>query len=311
MKRRERKWTKKKLLIEPESHPILGLWSSPEISKILKKRGEKGLHFNDLRYLLCKDWKDIKRPPKDWERFQGQTLRGMREYNDYTILQKDLTKLCDMGFLKKAARGYYTPVSGPVMQYIQDITFSGKSIIGTNTACDIVATEAFELPDDIETECGILFRRIMEARARSYESSILKLWKEVDSSKLDLQQKIILRNELYPLAANERLRRFFRRSCLVTTDRGRETFDISPFRKRNAEKMKGLIALTDRYSEHLGIHAVKYALGIYTFPKIFTEKYVQSKGTAFKKELVPFMEKLKSLQLELGKPCYVLLAPKQ
>ncbi len=311
MKRRERKWTKKKLLIEPESHPILGLWSSPEISKILKKRGEKGLHFNDLRYLLCKDWKNIKRPPKDWVKFQGQTLRMMREYNDYTILQKDLTKLCEMGFLKKAARGYYIPVSGPVMQYIQDITFSGKSLIGSNDTCDIVATETFELPDEIETECGILFRRIMEAKAKSYESVISRYWKEVDSSKLDLQEKIILRSELYPLATNERLRRFLKRSCLITTERGKEAFDISPFRKRNAEKMKELIGLTDRYAEHLGVHAVKYALGMYTYPRIFTEKYLKTKGTAFKKELAPFMEKLKSLQLEVGKPCYVLLAPKQ
>ena len=311
MKRRERKWTKRKLLVEPESHPILGLWSIPEVTKVLKRRGENGLHFNDLRFLLCKDWKDIKRQPEDWGIIQNQNLRKMREYNDYTILQKDLTKLCDMGFLKKAARGYYTPVSGPVMQYIQDITFSGKSLIGSVEVCDIVSTETFELPEDVKTECGILFRRIMEARTKSYESAISNFWKVVNSSKLDLQQKIVLRSELYPLASNERLKRFFKKSILISTERGREAFEISPFRKRNAEKMKVLIGLTDKYAELLGVHAVKFALGMYTYPRIFTEKYIQTKGSAFKKELAPFMEKLKSLQLEVGKPCYVLLAPKQ
>ncbi|UCF08045.1 MAG: hypothetical protein JSW28_10465 [Thermoplasmata archaeon] len=311
MTRRERKWTKRKLLVEPESHPILALWSEQKVVKVLKKRGESGLHFNDLRYLLCKDFRDIKRPPKGWGGFSSGDLDRMREYNDYTILQKDLTKLCDMGLLNKEARGYYTPMERPVMRYIQDITFSGKSLISSTAQCDIVATETFELPEDVELECDALFLQLMDARANAYRDEILDFWKDADASKLDLPQKIVLKSELYSLARSEELRRLIKKSCLVTSDKGKEPFDISPFRRRNAEKMRTFIVNSEKYAKQLGPHTVKFALGMYTYPKIFTEKYIKGKGTAFREELAPYMERLKGLQMEMGKPCYVLFAPKR
>jgi hypothetical protein len=132
MKRRERKWTKGKLLKEPEKHPVLGLWGAKEVQLILKKRGEKGLHFNDLRFLLCKDYDLIKIPPKDWIAFSQEKLKKMREYNDYTILQKDLTKLCEIGFLRKEARGYYIHVESPVIRYIQDFNVAGRNLVGSS-----------------------------------------------------------------------------------------------------------------------------------------------------------------------------------
>jgi hypothetical protein len=310
MKRRERKWTKGKLLKDPQKHPILGLWDIPEAKKIMEKRGEKGLHFNDMRYLLCKDFKHIKRPPKEWDIITAKILREMREYNDYTILQKDLTKLVEIGFLKKEARGYYTHVERPVMRYIRDFNFSGRNLIGSSHEVDIVATEDVELPEDVEIEGENLFKRITYSRDMAFESQVLEFWNKVDSSKLDIQQKILLRSELYPFTKNQHLKKIIKKKCLITTKKGREFFDISPFRKRTAEKLKKFIDITKKHSKSLGNYAVKYAMGMYSYPNIFTEEYISKKGKNFREELEPFMKQVKTIHIEFEKPFYVLLAPK-
>ncbi|UCE74211.1 MAG: hypothetical protein JSV56_00520 [Methanomassiliicoccales archaeon] len=311
MKRRERKWTKGKLLKEPQKHPILALWDRPEVLRVMDKRGEKGLHFNDLRFMLCKDFKMIKLPPKDWNAFSSQTLNAMREYNDYTILQKDLTKLCEIGFLRKESRGYYSHVERPVMRYIQDIDKAARNLIGSAKDCDIVATDSFELSDDVKIQCGEVFKKILESRAQLFSPRILDFWKEVDSSKLDIQQKILLRSDLYPFTQAEKLKKLIKKECLITTSRGREAFDIPPFKKRKPEKLRQLIELTDKYSEALGNYTVKYAIGMYSYPKIFTERYIAKKGTSFKDQLEYFQQKLQALLLDFARPCYILLAPRQ
>ncbi len=311
MKRRERKWTKVKLMEDPQQHPILALWDIPEVLKVIKKRGENGLHFNDMRYLRCRDYKKIKRPPKDWSIFSENTLRKMREYNDYTILQKDITKLCDIGFLRKRSRGYYTHVERPVMRYIRDISLSARNLVGSGEECDILASEAFELSEDVENECEHIFHKILEARASSFESKIRSFWNELESSELDIPQKIILRGELYPFTRYEGLKRLIKKECLITTEKGREAFDISPFKKRNAEKMRELIEITKKYSKELGAHAVKYAMGMYSYPNIFTEDYIAKKGKDFKDELAPYISRSQALLSEFAKPCYVVLAPRQ
>lgn len=311
MKRRQRKWTKGKLLKEPEEHPILALWDSPEALEVIGKRGEDGLHFNDMRYLLCKDFKQIKRHPEEWKVFSDEKLKKMRVYNDYTILQKDLTKLTDIGFLRKEARGYYVHVDKPVLRYIRDITMSGRNLIGSTEECDILATDAIELTKSLQVDSEELFKRILEARAQSFKPKIMSFWKEVNSSKLDIQQKILLRGELYPFTSSEILKRLIKKRCLITTKKGKEAYDISPFRKRNAEKLRRLINITKKHSEHLGDYAVKYAMGMYSYPHIFTEKYIAKKGTDFMDEIQPYMQKLKKILSDFGKPCYVLLAPKR
>jgi hypothetical protein len=311
MKRRQRKWTKGKLLKEPEKHPVLALWTNPDIQGVLKKRGERGLHFNDRRYLLCKDFKQIKIPPKDMDLITSENLKRMREYNDYTILQKDLTKLCDIGFLKKEARGYYTHVESPVMRYIQDVNVVGRNLIGSSKSCDIVATEAFELSEDVEKHCGDIFSQIMEFRAIPFEPKIREFWGRVDSSKLDIQQKIILRNDLYPFTQSERLKKLIKKECLITTDKGKESFDISPFKKRNAEKLKKLIDRSKKYSDVLGNLTVAYAIGMYSYPDIFSEDYIKRKGKAFSKEMEIHKARLQTVMADFTKPCYVLFAPKE
>ncbi len=311
MKRRQRKWTKGKLLEEPQRHPILALWDRPEVRNITRKRGEKGLHFNDMRFLLCKDFKEIKRLPKEWNIFLERTLRGMREYNDYTILQKDLAKLCDIGFLNKISRGYYIPAEKPVSQYIQDFTLSGASLICSTEECDVLATEAIEPTEEVKIGCKNLYGDVMNARALTFKSKVLSLWKGVDSSRLDIQQKIILRGELYPFTRNESLKRLIKKECLITTKKGKEAFNISPFRKRDATKLRKFIDLTNKYADQLGNYAVNYAMGMYSYPNIFTEGYITKKGTDFKDEMKPHAQKLQGLLLEFAKPCYVLLAPSQ
>jgi hypothetical protein len=310
MKRRQRKWTKGKLLKEPQKHPILGLWASPEVKKVMKKRGEEGLHFNDMRYLLCKDFKLIKKPPKEWSVFSNEVLKRIREYNDYTILQKDLTKLCEIGFLKKESRGYYTQLETPMMRYIQDLNLASRNLIGSADECDIVATENIVLPDEVENECGAVFRKIMAARAETFKVKILNFWSRVDSSKLDIQQKILLKSELFPFTQDEQLKKFIKKQCLITTKKGKESFDVPPFKKRNAEKMRTFIDITKKHSRALGINAVRYAMGMYTYPNIFTEKYISEKGTDFSEEMEPYIGILKDMFLEFTKPCYVLLAPR-
>jgi hypothetical protein len=235
----------------------------------------------------------------------------MREYNDYTILQKDITKLCDIGFLRKRSRGFYTHVERPVMRYIRDVNLSARNLVGSSEECDILASEAFELSEDVENECEYLLNKILEARASSFESKIRSFWNEVDSSKLDIQQKIILRGELYPFTRYERLKRLIKRECLITTERGKNAFDISPFKKRNTEKMRGLIEITKKYSKELGAHAVKYAMGMYSYPSTFTEDYIAKKGKDFKDELAPYFNRSQILLSEFAKPCYVVLAPRQ
>jgi hypothetical protein len=311
MKRRERKWTKGKLLSEPQKHPILALFYMPEAQKIIKKRGEKGLHFNDMRYLLCKDYNQIKKPPSEWNTLASNLRNKLREYNDYTILQKDLTKLCEIGFLKKESRGYYIHVEIPVMRYIQDINFSGRDFIGSSDECDIIATESFDVSEDVEFECGMLFGKIMTHRASSFEDRILDLWDKVDSSKLDIQQKILLRGELYPFTSDDHLKKVIRRKCLVTTNKGKESYDIPPFRKRNAEKLRIFIDKAKKHSNVLGDYTVKYAIGMYTYPQIFTEDYIKKKGHDFLDDMVLHQERLEDLILEFNKPCYVLLAPRK
>jgi predicted transcriptional regulator len=310
MKRRERKWTKGKLLSEPEKHPVLALWAQSEVTTVMKKRKEDGLHFNDMRFLLCKDYKQIKIPPKGWEVFSEATLKKMREYNDYTILQKDLTKLCEIGFLKKASRGFYTHVESPVMRYIQDFSAAGRYLIGSTRRCDVVATEAFELSDEVEKKCGVLYSEIMEFRAPNFEVRILDFWKRVDSSKLDIQQKIILRNELYPFTQTERLKKLIKKECLISTKKGKEHFDVSPFKKRNAEKLKKIIDRIKKHSKLLGNYSVTYAIGMYSYPNLFTEDYIAKKGAKFLDEMEMHQTKLQSLLMEFAKPCYVLFAPK-
>jgi hypothetical protein len=311
MKRRERRWTKGKLLREPQKHPILALWEIPEVKKVMNKRGENGLHFNDMRYLLCKDFKLIKRPPQEWSFFTPKALKEMREYNDYTILQKDLTKLCDFGFLRKESRGYYARVGRPVMRYVQDFSFSGRNLIGSTRECDIIATDDIDLAEDVETHCESLFRKIMKSRALAFESKILSFWDKVDASKLDIQQKILLKSELYPFTRDEHLKKLVKKECLITTNRGKESFDIPPFRKRKADRLKKFINFTKKYSTQLGDYAVKYAMGMYSYPNIFTEDYLQKKGTDFKDEIQPYLKELQTMLLEFEKPCYVLLAPRR
>lgn len=311
MKRRQRKWTKGKLLTEPQKHPILALFYIPEVQRIIKKRGEEGLHFNDMRYLLCKDFRQIKKPPSEWNTLASKLRDKMREYNDYTILQKDLTKLCEIGFLKKESRGYYTHVEIPVMRYIQDINFSGRDFIGSSDECDIIATEAFDVTEDVEFECGLLFQKIMSHRASSFEDNILDFWSKVNSSRLDIQQKILLRSELYPFTRDDHLKKVIKRKCLVTTKKGKELYDIPPFRKRNAQKLRTFIDKAKKHSKVLGDYTVKYAIGMYTYPQIFTEDYIKKKGRDFLDDIELHQGRLEEMILEFNKPCYVLLAPRK
>lgn len=311
MKRRERKWTRGKLLKEPEKHPVLALWAKPEVLDLMKKRGEGGLHFNDMRFLLCKDFTMIKIPPKGLDAFSQNTLTKMREYNDYTILQKDLTKLCEIGFLRKEARGFYIHVESPLMQYIQDFNVAGRNLVGSSKRCDIIATEAFELSNDVEKRSEALYSEIMEFRAPNYETKIIDFWKRVDSSKLDIQQKIILRNELFPFTESDRLKKLIKKECMITTKKGNEVFDVSPFKKRNAEKLKIQIDKIKKHSNDLGNFAVTYAIGMYSYPNIFTEQYIAKKGPKFLNEMEIYHTKLQSILTEYAKPCYILFAPKK
>jgi hypothetical protein len=50
---------------------------------------------------------------------------------------------------------------------------------------------------------------------------------------------------------------------------------------------------------------------MYTYPDIFTEQYIAKKGEKFLDEMEIHQTKLQSLLMEFGKPCYVLLAPKE
>jgi hypothetical protein len=311
MKRRERKWTKGKLLKEPEKHPVLSLWAQPVVVNLMKNRGENGLHFNDMRFLLCKDYKQIRIPPKGWGEFSDSSLKKMRVYNDYTILQKDLTKLCEIGFLRKESRGFYTHVESPVMRYIQEFNVASRSLVGSSRKCDIVATEAFDISEETEKRCDILYSDILEFRAKNFEARIIDFWKRVNSSKLDIQQKIVLRNELYPFTESERLKKLIKKECLITTKKGKEVFDVSPFKKRNAEKLKIHIDKIKKHSKFLGNYTVTYAIGMYSYPGTFTEDYIAKKGTKFLDEMEIFQTKLQSMLAEFAKPCYVLFAPKK
>jgi hypothetical protein len=220
-------------------------------------------------------------------------------------------KLCEIGFLKKEARGYYIHVERPVMRYIRDIDLSGKNLIGSTDECDILATDDIELSEDLGIECEMLFKRIMDTRGKSFKHKIQNFWKEVDSSKLDIQQKIMLRSDLFPFTSNDILRKFIKKECQITTKKGRENLDIPPFMKRDAQKLGKFIEATKKYSKNLGNYSVKYAMGMYTYPNIFTEEYIAKKGPDFKDELELYHKKLNDLLVEFSKPCYVLLAPKQ
>jgi hypothetical protein len=133
----------------------------------------------------------------------------------------------------------------------------------------------------------------------------------VDSSKLDIQQKIVLRNELYPFTQSVRLKKLIKKDCQITTSKGKEIFDISPFKKRNAEKLKMFIDKTKKHSEALGNYAVPYAIGMYSYPSIFTENYLNKKGSAFLDDMEIHKKKLQGLIVEYAKPCYILFAPKE
>ncbi len=197
------------------------------------------------------------------------------------------------------------------MRYVQDFTFSGRNLIGSTRECDIIATDDIELPDEVEIDCEALFKKIMKSRALTFESKILRFWNKVDSSKLDTQQKILLKGELYPFTRNERLKKLIKKECLITTKNGKESFDISPFRKRNAEKLKKFIDLTKKHSKQLGNYTVKYAMGMYSYPNIFTLDYIKKKDVDFRNELQPYAKELQAMLLEFEKPCYVLLAPRR
>jgi hypothetical protein len=151
----------------------------------------------------------------------------------------------------------------------------------------------------------------MEFRAKNFEAKIIDFWKRVDSSKLDLQQKIVLRNELFPFTQSEHLRKIIKKECQITTSKGKETFDISPFKKRNAEKLKMFINKTKKHSDALDKFAVPYAIGMYSYPNIFTERYIAKKGSAFLDNMEIHQKKLQNLISEFAKPCYVLFAPKE
>jgi hypothetical protein len=151
----------------------------------------------------------------------------------------------------------------------------------------------------------------MEFRAPNFEERILDFWKKVDSSKLDIQQKIILKNELFPFTQTERLKKLIRKECLITTKKGKENYDVSPFKRRNAEKLKNLIDGTKKYSKALGNHSVTYAIGMYSYPNIFTEDYITKKGSKFLDEMEPYQARLQPILMEFSKPCYVLFAPKE
>ena len=311
MKRRQRKWTRGKLLEEPGKHPILALWDRPEVQEVIKNRGEAGIHFNDMRFLLCRDFREIKRPAVEWDAFSKEELKKMREYNDYTMLQKDLSKLCDIGLLNKEARGYYEPAAEPLMHHIRDISTLGRNLIGSMGECDILATESIDLEYEVKTECERTFNDIMEARALSFKSRILDFWNDVDSSHLYIQKKILLRSELYPFTKNEALKRLVVKECLISTKKGKKVFFISPFKKRNAKRLKKLIDITKKHPDKLGGHAVTYAMGMYSYPNIFTEEYISEKGPDFVSEMESYMQRLQDLLLDFDSPCYVILAPKK
>lgn len=309
MARRERKWTKVKLLKTPEEHPVLKLWEKYQVRKVLEERGEEGLHFNDLRYMLCKDYAEIKKPPKKWDVFPPKILKRMREYNDYTILQKDLARLCNMGFLEKKARGYYTRVEIPLIEHFSKLSESKKMLIGSTDICEIISTDAIELEPELKQRCRDLYDDLMEQRNANFKDEILSFWRTIESSKLDVQQKILMRNELHPFTRNAFLKRVIKKGCLITVKKSKGSFEIPPYKKRDADKMRSLIDIVRKYEELLGIYAVKYAMGIYTYPNIFTEKYIKEKGVDFKKELKPFKDKLDSILKAFEKPSYVVFAP--
>jgi hypothetical protein len=311
MKRRHRTWTKGRLLEDPQKHPILALWDRPEVVSIMKERGEDGLHFNDMRHLLCKDFNQIKRPSGDWNAISVKLLGQIRIYNNYTILQKDLTKLCEIGFLKKKARGYYEHVERPVMRYIRDLSLSGQNLVGSTEECDILASEDIDLDEEVEMECEKVYTSIQERRAHKFESRILTLWQDIDASDLDLPQKIVLKGELNPFTRSARLKKLIKRRCLVTTEKGKQSYEMPLFKKRHAGKLKACIDIANRYADSLGNLSVKFAVGMYTFPSIFNEDYIAKKGADFRGEMKPFFDRIITLIVEFENPCYILLAPRQ
>jgi hypothetical protein len=163
----------------------------------------------------------------------------------------------------------------------------------------------------VEKRSGILFSEISEFRAQNYQGKIIDFWKRVDSSKLDLQQKIILRNELFPFTQTDGLKKLIKKECTITTKKGKETFDVSPFKKRNAEKLKKHIDKIKKHSNNLGNYTVTYAIGMYSYPNIFTEQYIAKKGGKFLNEMEIYQTKLQSMLSEYAKPLYILFAPRE
>ncbi len=109
----------------------------------------------------------------------------------------------------------------------------------------------------------------------------------------------------------EGLKKLIKKECTLTTKKGKETFDVSPFKKRNAEKLKKQIDKIKKHSNYLGNYAVTYAIGMYSYPDIFTQQYIARKHEKFLNEMESYQTKLQSMLLEYAKPLYILFAPKE
>jgi hypothetical protein len=214
-----------------------------------------------------------------------------------------------MGFLEKKARGYYERTERPLIDHFSQLNESKKILIGSTPNCDIMATDAIELTPELKQKSSELYEELMEIRNANLEDEILSFWKLIENSKLDPQQRIIMRNELHPFATNQYLRKVIKKNCLTTIGRIKSSYEISPNKKRDAGKMRKFIELVKKYEDYLGIYAVKYAMGMYTYPNIFTEKYIKGKGINFKKDLRPYKARLDSLLKTFENPGYIILAP--
>ena len=309
MERRKRTWTKNKLLADPDGHPVLSVWKVPAYEAIFEDRDELGLFFNELRYLLSKDYSEIRNLPPSVLRLKKASLTKTREYNDYTILQKDLSRLCDLGYLKKEQRGYYVLVENPVAHHIKRLNEAAPTLIGAMKNVQVIATESLNLPEDSKKDVETLYSKLREEKAALIEPSLMEFWGGIDKSKLDLPQKIILKIRMEPLRKSPLLRRIIRRKLLITFNNGKRSYDIPASRRRNPEKLEQFIKIVQKHERLLGSFSTDFALGMYSYPDIFTEQYITKKGESLRDKLSVPLEQLSLILREYAKPLYIILSP--
>ncbi len=131
-KKNKQKIRRERVFTTPETlslHPIVRLFDNSAIAEVLSLRGERGLRFSDMQYLLC-DEKPTTTPrncpkasscedcsmvdrclydlPGVWStRFSEIDLESMKVYSRKAHLADDLSRLCDQDYLCRIKRGLY------------------------------------------------------------------------------------------------------------------------------------------------------------------------------------------------------------